>query len=172
MRFRLFNNKANRTNRLARKIGKRLDRENPKRKLGKIIAILFSLGLMLLGAFVDDTRAAEVIVIVLPFVLCTLEYLRLKNRAPRRKWREVMIISGIGIAIFAFFPFAMWMDGADDEQLNIFLFGFAALSLLMVTLFGYALWRYRNIKRQIEEEKEQLRRRYEREKRLEKLNTL
>ena len=172
MRYKLFNNKANRTNRLAQKIGKRLDRENPKRKLGKIIAVAFSVGLILLGAFVEPGHADEVVASVLPFVLVAMEYLRLKGRAPRRKWREIMLISGCGALLFAFFPFAMWMDGESGEHIALFIGIFAVLSLLMLALLGFAAWRYRGIKREVEEEKEQLWRRYERQKRLEKLNSL
>lgn len=172
MRYKLFNNKANRTNRLAQKIGKRLDRENPKRKMGKMLAVAFSVGLILLGAFVEPGRADEVVASVLPFVLVAMEYLRLRNRAPRRKWREIMLISGCGALIFAFFPFAMWMDGESGEHIELFFVIFAVLSLLMLVLLGFAAWRYRGIKREIAEEKEQLWRRYERQKRLEKLNAL
>ncbi len=172
MRYKLFNNKANRVNRLAQKIGKRLDRENPKRKRGKMIAVAFSLVLILLGALVNSGRAAEVVAALLPFVLVTMEYLRLKGRAPRRKWREVMLIAGCGALIFAFFPFAMWMDKESGARIELFIGIFALLSLLMLVLLGFAAWRYQRIKREIEEEKEQLWRRYEREKRLEKLNML
>lgn len=172
MRIKLFNNKYNRTNRLAQKIGKRLDRENPKRKLGKMLAVVFSVVLILLGALVEPGRADEVVASVLPFVLVAMEYLRLKGRAPRRKWREIMLISGCGALIFAFFPFAMWMDGESGEHIELFIGIFAVLSLLMLVLLGFAAWRYQRIKREIEEEKEQLWRRYEREKRLEKLNML
>lgn len=172
MRYKLFNNKANRVNRLAQKIGKRLDRENPKRKMGKILAVAFSVGLILLGALVEPGRADEVVASVLPFVLVAMEYLRLKGRAPRRKWREIMLISGCGALIFAFFPFAMWMDKESGARIELFIGIFALLSLLMLVLLGFAAWRYQRIKREIEEEKEQLWRRYEREKRLEKLNML
>lgn len=172
MRYKLFNNKANRTNRLAQKIGKRLDRENPKRKMGKMLAVVFSVVLILLGALVEPGRADEVVASVLPFVLVAMEYLRLKGRAPRRKWREVMLISGCGALIFAFFPFAMWMDKESGARIELFVGIFAVLSLLMLALLGFAAWRYKLIKREIEEEKEQLWRRYERQKRLEKLNTL
>ncbi|MBE6207533.1 MAG: hypothetical protein E7132_02555 [Rikenellaceae bacterium] len=172
MRINLFNIKGTRVNRLTQKIGKRLDRENPKRKLGKMIAVVFSLVLILLGAFVDSGRATEVVAALLPFVFVTMEYLRLKGRAPRRKWREVMLISGCGALIFAFFPFAMWMDKESGARIELFVGIFAVLSLLMLALLGFAAWRYKLIKREIEEEKEQLWRRYERQKRLEKLNTL
>lgn len=172
MRINLFNIKGTRVNRLTQKIGKRLDRENPKRKLGKMIAVVFSLVLILLGAFVDSGRATEIVAALLPFVFVTMEYLRLKGRAPRRKWREVMLISGCGALIFAFFPFAMWMDKESGARIELFIGIFAVLSLLMLALLGFAAWRYKLIKREIEEEKEQLWRRYERQKRLEKLNTL
>lgn len=172
MRINLFNIKGTRVNRLTQKIGKRLDRENPKRKMGKMIAVVFSLVLILLGALVDSGRAAEVVAALLPFVLVTMEYLRLRNRAPRRKWREVMLISGCGALIFAFIPFAMWMDKESGARIELFVGIFAVLSLLMLALLGFAAWRYKLIKREIEEEKEQLWRRYERQKRLEKLNTL
>lgn len=172
MRINLFNIKGTRVNRLTQKIGKRLDRENPKRKMGKMIAVVFSLVLILLGALVDSGRAAEVVAALLPFVLVTMEYLRLKGRAPRRKWREVMLISGCGALIFAFIPFAMWMDKESGARIELFVGIFAVLSLLMLALLGFAAWRYKLIKREIEEEKEQLWRRYERQKRLEKLNTL
>ena len=172
MRINLFNIKGTRVNRLTQKIGKRLDRENPKRKMGKMIAVVFSLVLILLGAFVDSGRATEVVAALLPFVFVTMEYLRLKGRAPRRKWREVMLISGCGALIFAFFPFAMWMDKESGARIELFIGIFALLSLLMLVLLGFAAWRYQRIKREIEEEKEQLWRRYEREKRLEKLNML
>lgn len=172
MRINLFNIKGTRVNRLTQKIGKRLDRENPKRKLGKMLAVVFSVVLILLGALVEPGRANEVVASVLPFVLVTMEYLRLKGRAPRRKWREVMLISGCGALIFAFFPFAMWMDKESGARIELFVGIFAVLSLLMLALLGFAAWRYKLIKREIEEEKEQLWRRYERQKRLEKLNTL
>lgn len=172
MRIQLFNNKYNRTSRLTQKIGKRLDRENPKRKLGKMLAVAFSLVLILLGAFVDSGRAAEVVAALLPFVLVTMEYLRLKGRAPRRKWREVMLVSGCGALIFAFFPFAMWMDKESGVRIELFIGIFAVLSLLMLALLGFAAWRYKQIVREIAEEKEQLWRRYERQKRFEKLSTL
>ncbi len=172
MRINLFNIKGTRVNRLTQKIGKRLDRENPKRKMGKMIAVVFSLVLILLGTLVNSGRAAEVVAVLLPFVLVTMEYLRLKGRAPRRKWREVMLIAGCGALIFAFFPFAMWMDKESGARIELFIGIFALLSLLMLVLLGFAAWRYQRIKREIEEEKEQLWRRYEREKRLEKLNML
>lgn len=173
MRYKLFNNKANRTNRLAQKIGKRLDRENPKRKMGKMLAVTFSVGPILLGVLLEPGRADEVVVALLPFVLVAMEYLRLKGRAPRRLWREVMLISACSVAIFAFIPFAMWMDGEVGEQFPVsFTIAFVSLVVVSLALFIYAWMRMRRIKREIAEEKEQLWRRYERQKRLEKLNSL
>lgn len=168
MKVVLFNKKANRVNRLAQKIGKRLDRENPKRKMRKIASALLGLSLLVLGLLVDHNIASEVLLVVLPFVLVAEEYLRLKGRAPRRKWREVMLITGIGVAVFAFMTFVMWQDGTEPA----FVWAFASLAVVLLLLFSYAVWRFVCIKREIAEEKEQLWRRYERQKRLEKLNAL
>lgn len=168
MRYKLFNKKANRINRLAQKIGKRLDRENPKRKMRKMVSALLALSLLLLGLLVNQNIASEVILVVLPFVLVAEECLRLKGRAPLRKWREVMLITGIGAAVFAFMTFVMWQDGTEPA----FVWAFASLAVVLLLLFSYAVWRFVCIKREVAEEKEQLWRRYERQKRLEKLNSL
>ena len=175
MRFRLLNipnTKGARKNRLVRKIGKRLDREIPKRKWGKILSALFGLGIIFIGAVMDGGRASEFVAAALPVVLFTIEYLRLKDRAPRPKWREIMLISGCGALIFAFFPFAMWMDKESGARIDLFIGIYAVLSLLMLCLLGFAAWRYKRIKQETEIEIEQLRRRHERQRRLEKLNSL
>ena len=175
MRFRLRNipnTKGARKNRLVRKIGKRLDREIPKRKWGKILSAVFGLGIILIGAAMDGGRASEFVAAALPFVLFAIEYLRLKDRAPRPKWREIMLISGCGALIFAFFPFAMWMDKESGARIDLFIGIYAVLSLLMLSLLGFAAWRYKRIKQETEIEIEQLRRRHERQRRLEKLNSL
>lgn len=169
MRYKLFNNKANRTNRLAQKIGKRLDRENPKRKMRKMVAALLAFGLLLPGFFVNQNRASEVVLVVLPFVLVAEACLRLKGRAPLRKWREVMLIAGCGTVCMAFFPFVMIMDEVATKP---WIWAFASLAVVLLLLFSYAVWRFVCIKREVAEEKEQLWRRYERQKRLEKLNAL
>lgn len=172
MRYKLFNNKANRVNRLAQKIGKRLDRENPKRKMHKMVGSVLAVVVLLLAIVGEHSDSIELVVLFTPFVLFAGEVFRLKNRSPRRLWREVMLIALVGTIIFAVFPFAMWMDGESGEHIELFFVIFAVLSLLMLVLLGFAAWRYRGIKREIAEEKEQLWRRYERQKRLEKLNAL
>lgn len=168
MRYKPFNKRANRVNRLAQKIGKRLDRENPKRKMRKMVAALLAIGLLLLSFFVNQNMASEVVLVALPFVLVAEECLRLKGRAPRRKWREVMLITGTGVAVFAFMTFVMWQDGTEPT----FVWAFASLAVVLLLLFSYAVWRFVCVKREVAEEKEQLWRRYERQKRLEKLNSL
>ena len=81
MRFRLLNipnTKGARKNRLVRKIGKRLDREIPKRKWGKILSAVFGLGIILIGAAMDGGRATEVVAAALPdgWVWCDRRELR------------------------------------------------------------------------------------------------
>ena len=172
MRYKLFNNKANRTNRLAQKIGKRLDRENPKRKMHKMVGSVLAVVVLLLAIVGEHSDSIELVVLFTPFVLFAGEVFRLKNRSPRRLWREVMLIALVGTIIFAVFPFAMWMDDVDPVRFKTFLIIYAVLALIMFVLFIYAWMRMRRIKREIAEEKEQLWRRYERQKRLEKLNAL
>lgn len=168
MRYKLFNKRANRVNRLAQKIGKRLDRENPKRKMRKMVSALLGLSLLLLGLFVNQNRASEVVLVVLPFVLVAEACLRLKGRAPLRKWREVMLITGVGVAVFAFMAFVMWKDHTEVA----FIWAFASITVVLSLLFSYAVWRFVCIKREVAEEKELLRRRLERERRLQKMNML
>lgn len=173
MRYKLFNNKANRTNRLAQKIGKRLDRENPKRKMHKALTVALSIVILFVGVVAKEESAPEWVLLMVAALLLVEEYFRLKNRAPRRLWREVMLISACSVAIFAFIPFAMWMDGEVGEQFPVsFTIAFVSLVVVSLALFIYAWMRMRRIKREIAEEKEQLWRRYERQKRLEKLNML
>lgn len=64
------------------------------------------------------------------------------------------------------------MDEMEGEQLETVLWFFLTLACLALLLFGYSLWRFIRIKREIAEEKVLLWQRYERQKRLEKLNTL
>lgn len=176
MKIKLFNIRYNRTNRLAQKIGRRLDRENPQRKRHKLFVTGFSIWCILLGAvvntFVKLAWVEELLMLVISLMLLTEEYLRLKGRAPRRKWREMLIMSSCGVVIFLFFPLMMWMDEMEGEQLETVLWIFLTLACLALLLFGYSLWRFIRIKREIAEEKELLWQRYERQKRLEKLNTL
>lgn len=172
MRFRLLNipnTKGARKNRLVRKIGKRLDRENPQRKWGKILSALFGIGIIFIGAVMDGGRASEFVAAALPFVLFAIEYLRLNGRAPRPKWREIMLISGCGALIFAFFPFAMWMDKESGARIEPFIYLYGCLSLLMLCLFGFAVWRYRNIRRETAEEIDLMRQRAIRRKKLSQL---
>lgn len=169
MRLKLLNYKSTRTNRLVRKIGKRMDRENPQRKWGKIISTTFGIGLFLAGAMLESGRAAELVAIALPIILLAIEYLRLKNRAPRPKWREIMLVSGLGAVIFAFFPFAMWMDKESGARIEPFIYLYGGLSLLMLCLFGFAVWRYRNIRRETAEEIDLMRQRAIRRKKLSQL---
>lgn len=172
MRFRLINipnTKGARKNRLIRKISKRLDREIPKRKWGKILSALFGIGIIFIGTAMDGGRASEFVAAALPFVLFAIEYLRLKERAPRPKWREIMLISGCGALIFAFFPFAMWMDKESGARIEPFIYLYGGLSLLMLCLFGFAVWRYRNIRRETAEEIDLMRQRAIRRKKLSQL---
>lgn len=169
MRLKLLNYKSTRTNRLVRKIGKRMDRENPQRKWGKIISTTFGIGLILAGAMLESGRATELVAIALPIILLAIECLRLKERAPRPKWREIMLVSGLGAVIFAFFPFAMWMDKESGARIEPFIYLYGGLSLLMLCLFGFAVWRYRNIRRETAEEIDLMRQRAIRRKKLSQL---
>lgn len=135
--------------------------------------VLFSTGFILLGAcvntFVKQAWMDVLLMLFMAFWLLTEEYLRLKGRAPRRKWREMMLMSGCGVLIMAFFPLAMWMDHMEGKQVVTFAWIFQTLAFLSLLLFGYSAWRFIRIKREIAEEIERIRQRERRRKKLELL---
>lgn len=175
MSLQLINIPTTRIHRLARKVGARIDRENPARKVRKMVVVGMGLAFILFGAlaetYIRGEWTTEVVLLVSALLLFAEESLRLKHRAPRRKWRELVLVSGLSVVLFLFVPAALWFDG-QEEDLAIFAIPFGVLAVLSVVAFGYCMWRFRRLKREIEEEKEQLWRRYERQKRLEKRNTL
>lgn len=169
MSLNAYRGKAAHHNRLQTAIRRRIDREHPYRRFVRLGSALATLALLFGGRFVKGSFAEWFYIgAALLFIAQGIYVIRRKPPIPR--WFHLMVLSGGGAAVLSLFPILLILagelEGEGTREFVIIMFGFAAVCAI---LFGYALYRYRRVRRASRAAVEQIERRAARRKKLEML---
>ena len=163
----LYKIKQNRYRRLAQAISRRLDSENPARKKWRVVRVVVGLILAMTGSLrMGDNRWLFICFSLLGLYLVFDEVRRLRTKAPRIRWRDALRESGVGVLILFTMTLAVYFDSPDTILATLVGSLFAVSTGLLLAAFIYACVQFRRVKREIEEEKEQIRRRAARHKKM------
>ena len=161
---------GSRRTRLTQKISKHIEREHPERKRRRYIHGAVIVALIALNHLCDKSSTLTIVWFsLLAAYLVYAEVSRLRNKAPRPRWRDLTLESAVGTVVLLGVALMMaTLDPSDPEAKGLAI-AFAAFGGVFLVLFGYALRRFILLKREIAEEKEQIRRREQRRKKLAQL---
>lgn len=164
-----YRGKAAHHNRLQTAIRRRIDREHPYRRFVRLGGVLATLAMLFCGRFVKGSFA-EWFYIGAALLFIAQGIYTLSHRAPHPRWFNLMMFAGIGSSVLLLFPILLLLagelEGEGTREFVIIMFGFAAVCAI---LFGYALYRYRRVRRASRAAVEQIERRAARRKKLELL---
>lgn len=170
MRMNAIRIAGSRRTRLTQKISKRIDREHPERKRKRFVQAALILALILLNHLCEGNKPLMIIWFIALFAaLIYFEIDRLRRKAPRPRWRDCSLESGMGAAILLFVSILIGTTEPWTPDNKALVVGLAAAGAASLVLFGFALRRFIFIKREIAEEQEQIRRRAERRRKMELL---
>lgn len=160
---------SKRRSHLVELVRRRMDCENPKRRVVRLLRALSVLFLLFFGFWDMNPLVAEAIYAVTAFFLLVEEFVRLRHRAPRRRWKEMMYEAGVGGLCLFIFPALVLLGEECTTEVVVVMSFMLMFGLVSMLLFFYALHRYLRLKHEIEEEKEAIRYRLRRQKKLELL---
>ena len=161
---------GSRRTRLAQKIGKQIDRKHPERKRRRYIHGAAIVALIALNHLCNKSSVLTIIwFCLLAAYMVYAEFSRLRHKAPRPRWRDLTLESAVGAIVLMCIALMMGTIDPTDPDAKGLAIAFTAFGGVFLVLFGYALRRLILLKREIAEEKEQIRRREERRRKLELL---
>ena len=159
--------KQNRYRRLSQVISRRIDRENPARKKWRAVRVVVGFILAMTSTLrMGDNQWLFFCVSLVGLYLVIDEVRRLRTKPPRIRWRDALRESGVGVAILFIMTLAVYFDSPDTILATLVCSLFAASTLLLLAVFIYACLQFRRVKREIEEEKDLIRRREARRKKM------
>lgn len=139
------------------------------RRWWRLLVSLASLGTLFIGFTRFDPIVVEFIFAGMFLLFIVEEIARLRHRAPRPRWRRFMIETiGGGLSFWFFAGLLHWAKGDTEEVLYVVYF-MLAMGAILLMLFCYGVWRFWRLKCEIEETKDAIRRRMQRQRKLEKL---
>lgn len=169
MSLNAYRGKTAHHNRLQAIFRRHIDREHPYRRFVRLGSALATLALLFLGRLLPWKITEWCYIGALVCMIAQSTYV-IRKKPPIPRWFHLMVLSGGGAAVLSLFPILLILadelEGEGTREFVIIMFGFAAVCAI---LFGYALYRYRRVRRASRAAVEQIERRAARRKKLELL---